>query len=149
MPDNIAFLAADVGRLFRKRFDVASRQLGITGPQWRVLAAVDRTPGTNQCALANWLEVEAITVGRMIDRLEKLGMVERRADPADRRAWLLYLTPAAAPLIEQLHEFGRGVFHEALDGFSEAEHQQLLSLLQRVRANLTDEVPTRGRSADG
>lgn len=149
MPENIAFLATDVGRLFRKRFDVVSRQLGITGPQWRVLAAVNRTPGINQGGLASWLEVEAITVGRMIDRLEKLGMVERRADPADRRAWRIYLTPSADPLIAQLHEFGRGVFDEALDGLSSAEHEQLQALLQRVRANLIDDGAAKGKSADG
>lgn len=149
MQDNIAFLATDVGRLFRKRFDVVSRKLGITGPQWRVLAALKRMPGINQGALAGWLEVEAITVGRMIDRLEKLGMVERRADPADRRTWRLYLTSAAQPLIAQLHEYGSDVFVAALEGISEAEHEQLRSLLERVRANLIDEAPCRAGLADG
>lgn len=149
MQENIAFLATDVGRLFRKRYDIVSRDLGITGAQWRVLAAVNRTPGINQCALASWLEVEAITVGRMIDRLVKLGMVERRPDPADRRAWMIFLTPAADPLIVQLHEFGRNVFDAALAGLSEAEHSQLLSLLQRVRANLIDESTGKAKNSDG
>lgn len=139
MKDNVAFLATDVGRLFRKRFDGAARELGVTGPQWRMLAAIRRTPGTNQGALASWLEVEAITAGRMIDRLEKIGMVERRHDPADRRAWQLYLTPASERLMERLAECATDVFAEALAGFDEAEHQQLLALLQRLRGNLSDE----------
>ena len=139
MQDNIAFLATDVGRLFRKRFDVVSRQFGVTGPQWRVLAALKRTPGVNQGALAQWLEVEAITVGRMIDRLEKSGLVERHPDPQDRRVWRLFLADKATPLLDKLHACGQGVFAEALAGFSEGEHEALRALLDRVRCNLSEE----------
>ncbi|MCW1383102.1 MarR family transcriptional regulator [Novosphingobium sp. KCTC 2891] len=141
MQNNIAFLATDVGRLFRKRFDLVAREFGVTGPQWRVLAALQRTPGINQCALAAWLEVEAITAGRMIDRLEKSGMVERRADPADRRAWRLFVTDAADPLMARLRDCADQVFAEALEGFSDPEHAQLLGLLERVRGNLSEESP--------
>lgn len=141
MQNNIAFLATDIGRLFRKRFDITAREFGVTGPQWRVLAAVQRTPGINQCALAQWLEVEAVTAGRMIDRLEKAGMVERRADPADRRAWRLFLTGAADPLMTRLRECADVVFADALQGFPEEEHALLLGLLERVRGNLSDESP--------
>ena len=137
MVSNIAFLATDVGRLFRKRFDFAARALGVTGAQWRMLAAIRRTPGINQAAVAAWLEVEAITAGRMVDRLERAGLVERRADPADRRTWHLYLTPRADHQMERLSTYADGVFAEALAGFSDAEHGQLLALLERVRANLT------------
>lgn len=149
MRSNVAFLATDVGRLFRKRFDLVSRNFGVTGPQWRVLVAIERTPGINQGALAGLLEVEAITVGRMIDRLEKLDMVERRPDPADRRAWRLYITPAAAPLMAKLMECGAEVFAEALAGFNDADHAQLLELLQRVRANLIDEIPAEVKMVHG
>lgn len=140
MANNIAFLTADVSRLVRKRFDLVSRRFGATGPQWRVLAALNRTPGINQGALAQWLEVEAITAGRMIDRLEKAGLVERRADPNDRRAWRLFLTEASTPLLDELRDCADEVFDEALQGFSEGEHAQLLALLERVRANLLDEA---------
>jgi len=139
--DNVAFLATDVGRLFRKRFNVAARQLGVTGAQWRMLAAIRRTPGTNQCALAAWLEVEAITAGRMIDRLEKAGLVERRHDPSDRRAWCLYLTAQADCQMQRLADYGEVVFDEALAGFSDHDHQTLLALLERVRANLSANMP--------
>lgn len=149
MQGNIAFLATDVGRLFRKRFDMASRDFGVTGSQWRVLIAVDRMPGINQGALAACLDVEAITVGRMIDRLEKLGMVERRPDPADRRAWRLYLTPSAAPLMDKLLACGADLLAEAVAGFDEADHAQLVALLQRVRANLLADIPAEVGALNG
>lgn len=141
MQNNIAFLTSDVSRLLRKRFDVVSRRFGVTGPQWRMLAALRRTPGINQCALAQWLEVEAITAGRMIDRLEKSGMVERRADPNDRRAWRLFLTDAATPLLDELFLCATDVFEEAQQGFSPAERDLILALLERMRANLLDDAP--------
>lgn len=139
--NNIAFLSTDVGRLFRKRFDAVARDFGVTGPQWRVLVHLDRTPGVNQVVIADRLEVEAITIGRMIDRLEKAGMVERRPDPADRRAWRLYLRDEAQPLLTKLRKCADDVMGEALAGFSEDEHEQLIDLLERVRANLCDETP--------
>lgn len=149
MKDNVAFLTADIGRLMRKRFDMMSRSYGATGPQWRALGAINRTPGITQAALASWLEVEAITAGRMVDRLEKAGLVERRADPADRRAWRLYLTPAAAPLMVQLQACADALIADTLAGVSVAENAQLLALLNRVRANLLDGPPIELSGLDG
>lgn len=137
---NVAFLSSDVGRLFRKRFGVAARQFGVTGPQWRMMAAIQREPGTNQGALANWLEVEPITAGRMIDRLEKLELVERRDDPADRRRWRLYLTAKGDDLMQRMSSCAQTTLADAVSGFSDAEHAQLLALLDRVRTNLSDEL---------
>ena len=141
MSNNVAFLATDVGRLFRKRFNVVARQLGVTDAQWRMLAAIRRTPGINQGAIAAWLEVEAITAGRMVDRLEKAGMVERRADPEDRRTWRLYLTAEADSHMVRLGGFAQTVFDEALAGLSDDEHATLLALLERVRTNLSENMP--------
>lgn len=146
---NVAFLSSDIGRLFRKRFGVAAREFGVTGPQWRALAAIRRNPGTNQQALASWLEVEAITAARMIDRLEKLGLVQRHDDPADRRRWRLLLTPAADDLMEQMAGCAEHVIADAVAGLSEAEQQQLLALLERVRANLSDENPAEAIPVNG
>ena len=106
-----------------------------------MLAAIRRTPGINQGAIAAWLEVEAITAGRMVDRLEKAGLVERRDDPCDRRTWRLFLTEQADQHMNHLSEFADVVFAEALVGFSDAEHVTLLSLLDRVRANLSENIP--------
>ncbi len=139
MQVNVAFLTADISRLMRKRFDMMSRGFGATGPQWRALGAINRTPGITQAALAAWLEVEAITAGRMVDRLEKAKLVERRADPADRRAWRLYLTPMAAPLMEQLQTCADTLIAETLGGISDAEHAHLLQLLRRIRCNLLED----------
>lgn len=135
---NIAFLATDIGRLFRKRFDTSARVVGVTGPQWRVLAALNYRPGITQAVLAGLLDVEAITVGRMIDRLQKAGLVERRPAPTDRRAWLLFITPAAEELLGQLQNVAEGVMAEILANFAPAEFEQLVNLLNRLRDNLVD-----------
>lgn len=138
MENNVAFLASDVGRLFRKRFELATRDLGVTGPQWRALVRINDNPGINQGALAALLEVEAITAGRMIDRLEKLGMVERRPDPRDRRAWLLHLTAQADPMLTVLRARAVDVIAESTSIFSPDEHATLVSLLARMRVNLLE-----------
>ena len=137
---NIAFLATDIGRLFRKRFDTSARAVGVTGPQWRVLAALHYHPGITQAVLAGLLDVEAITVGRMIDRLQKAGLVERRSAPADRRAWLLFITPAAEDLLGQLQLVAEAVMAEILADFAPAEFEQLVGLLNRLRDNLVAEI---------
>lgn len=136
IPASIVFLATDIGRLFRKRFDTAAREFGVTGPQWRVLVTLRQKPGQTQTMLAGKMDVEAITTGRMIDRLQKLGLVERRPDPADRRAWLLYVTPAADTLLDRLQRTAELVIEDVLSGFGAAEGEALLCLLTRLRDNL-------------
>lgn len=133
---NLAFLATDIGRLFRKRFDTSARTLGVTGPQWRVLAALNHQPGITQAVLAALLDVEAITVGRMIDRLQKAGLVERRPSPSDRRAWLLFITPDAVKLLDELAARAQAVMSETLANFAPEEFEILVGLLNRLRENL-------------
>lgn len=135
----VVFVATDVARLFRKRFDTAARAFGVTGPQWRVLGNLRERPGATQATLAADLEVEAITTGRMIDRLQKAGLVERRADPADRRAWRLYLTPAGEELLQRLRGTVDEVMAEVLAGFAPADVQSLIGLLGRLRENIAAE----------
>ena len=150
MENNVAFLTSDVARLLRKRFEYATRYSGITGPQWRALQLVNVNPGINQGTLAALLEVEAITAGRMIDRLEKMGLVERRANPGDRRVWLLHLTERAAPLLERLRDRALNVIAEYTAIFSDVERDQLVSHLRRLREKLlepcsdTAEIVTNG-----
>ena len=136
MDNNIAFLTSDVGRLFRKRFEIATRDTGITGPQWRALLRIQDNPGINQGTLASLLEVEAITAGRMIDRLEKLGLVERRPDPCDRRAWLLHLTGNAPDLLDNLRGRATDVIDEFTEIFSPEERDQFINFLTRMRQRL-------------
>jgi DNA-binding MarR family transcriptional regulator len=137
MEENPAFLMADAARLFRKAFNARARELGLTGQQWRVLVVIRRNPGIRQSVAAEMLEVEPITLSRMVDRLSDAGMVERRADPGDRRAWSLFLTAAAEPLMDRMRAMAEELTGNALDGFSAAERSQLARLVERYRANLS------------
>ena len=137
MDENIGTLLAQVSRLLRRTFDERARGIGVTRPQWLVLGLLKAHAGSNQGALAEMLEVEPITLGRMIDRLQEAELVERRADPADRRAWRIFLTDKGERLLDQLRPLGRETLARALEGVSEADHEQLIATLARVRTNLS------------
>jgi DNA-binding MarR family transcriptional regulator len=102
-----------------------------------VLTLLRRNDGINQGGLAELLEVEPITVGRMIDRLQEAELVERRADPTDRRTWRLHLTAKAEALIVQLRPLAEDLFDEAFVGLDQAERKQLQAMLDRIRQNLS------------
>src|SRR5690349_2775122 len=110
MPDNLdrnwGFLLHDAARLLRKRFDQRARGLGLTRAQWQVLAHVNRQEGLNQTALAEILEIEPITLVRLLDRLEAAGLIERRVHPRDRRVRLLYVTEKARPVLAEMQALG-------------------------------------------
>lgn len=127
---------SDVSRLLRRRFDERARKSGATGAQWRTLKVLERHEGLNQGKLAEHLEVEPITLCRMVDRLEESGFVERRRDPADRRAWQIFLTDKARPVLEDLKNIGGGVIEEALDGFTARQRDEFIGSLNAIRANL-------------
>jgi len=137
MDENIGTMLAQVSRLLRRSFDERAREIGVTRPQSQVLAMLSRYEGINQGGLAELLEVEPITAGRMIDRLQEAELVERRPDPGDRRAWRLYLTPRGEQLLAQLRPFGRQTIEAALDGIDGNERDQLMGMLERIRANLS------------
>lgn len=136
MSDGTGFLLSDVARLLRRRFDERARAIGVTRPQWHVLLVLSRQEGVTQGQLAERLEVEPITLCRMIDRLAEAGHVERRRDPADRRAWNIYLTDKARPLIDRLHAVAGDMFEEVLDGVDADQRRQLVATLTRIRTNL-------------
>lgn len=136
MSDSLGFLISDVSRLMRRRFDERAREVGATRAQWRTLAILSRNEGLNQGALADLLEVEPITLCRMIDRLEESGLVERRRDPADRRAWQLFLTDKSKPILNHLRTVSDDLFEQVLSGMSEADRAQLGKSLNLMRANL-------------
>jgi MarR family transcriptional regulator for hemolysin len=131
------FLLHDTARLLRRDFERRSKDTGLTRAQWAVLAYVARNEGSNQAALADMLEIEPITLVRLLDKLEAAGLVERRPDPADRRVRRLYLTEATGPLLGQLQDLASETRESALAGLSESERQQLTDLLMKVRANLS------------
>lgn len=99
------FLLHEVAHLMRTRFDRQARARGMTRAQWAILNRVNRTPGLSQNELAAILEVEPITVGRLVDRLETRAFVERRPDPNDRRVWRLHLTPKATPVLKEISDY--------------------------------------------
>jgi DNA-binding MarR family transcriptional regulator len=136
MSEVLGYLIADTGRLIRKSFDERARAIGITRAQWRLLGHLIRQPGLKQAPLAELLEVEPISLSRMVDRLQESGMVERRPDPQDRRAWCLYLTEKAEPVVQQLRTVSDALHQQALQGFEVSERLILESLLERIRANL-------------
>lgn len=138
MTDTLGFLIGDVARMMRRRFDERARAIGVTRAQWHTLTKLARVEGINQGGLADLLEVEPITLCRMIDRLEEAGLVERRRDPNDRRAWRIFITDKARPLIDQLHVIADGLFDDALHGLSNAERTALFDSLTRIRINLGD-----------
>ena len=136
MSDSLGFLISDVSRLMRRRFDERARQVGATRAQWRTLTTLSRNEGLNQGALAELLEVEPITLCRMIDRLEESGLVERRRDPADRRAWQLFLTDKSKPILDDLRGMADDLFEQALVGMDPPTRDALTESLTRIRANL-------------
>ena len=128
---------AESSRLVRRAFDARARTIGVTRAQWQVLSVLRHHPGANQGAVADLLDVDPITVCRMIDRLQDAALVERRADPADRRSWRLHLTPKADELMMQLRPLADALQDDALHGVSADELASLSALLDRVNANLT------------
>ena len=137
MSDSVGFLLSDAARLLRRRFDERARAIGVTRAQWRTLTILSRNEGTTQGALAELLEVEPITLCRMIDRLEEAGHVERRRAPADRRAWNIYLTDRSRPLLDRLRRVGETVVEDALTGLDPDARAALTRSLEIVRENLS------------
>jgi MarR family transcriptional regulator for hemolysin len=122
----LGFLLHDVARLLKKRFEQNSRGSGLTRSQWQVLTYLAQNEGINQARLAELIEIEPITLGRIVDKLEAMGLIKRNPHPTDRRRWLLHLIPAARSRLEQLGEYGDIIRSEALAGVSEADRQHLL-----------------------
>jgi DNA-binding MarR family transcriptional regulator len=135
--ENYAFEIVETARLIRREANKRAAVLGATKAQWRVLAHLRRIgDGGRQVELADALDVEPITLCRMIDRLEEAGLVERRRDETDRRAWRIHLTPAAAPMLLKLEEMGTAFNADMLAGISKADRETVLRVLGRMRANL-------------
>jgi MarR family transcriptional regulator, transcriptional regulator for hemolysin len=134
----LGFLLHDVARLLKRRFEQNARGAGLTRSQWQVLAHLAQNEGIHQGKLAELLDIEAITLGRIVDKLQTLGLIERRPHPSDRRIWLLHLTAAAGPKLTQLRQLGEITRGEALAGTTEPDRECLLKTLRILKANLTD-----------
>jgi MarR family transcriptional regulator for hemolysin len=132
----IAVNLMDVARMLRTYADQRARQFGISRAQWVVLIRLDRSEGLKQSELAEILDLQPISLTRLLDRLAENGLIERRADPNDRRANRLYLTPAARPLLEQLAKLGNDMMETVLDGLDGNANEQLLRDLALMKDNL-------------
>ena len=143
----IAFNISDVARLLRTYADQRAREFGMTRAQWAVLARVERSEGLKQCELAEVLDLQPITLTRLIDRLCDGGLIERRSDPDDRRAKRLYLTPAARPVLDGLTRLGKDMMATVLAGIEPTAIDQLLAHLLTLKTNLRDAIANRANEA--
>jgi MarR family transcriptional regulator for hemolysin len=140
---SFGFLVNDVARLFGRRFDQNGRRLGLTRAQCRTLGYLARNEGINQAGMADLLEIRPMTLVRQIDRMEETGWIERRPDPADRRARRLFLTAKARPILGRIWNVANDTRDEALALLSPGEAETLIDLLCRVHATLSERVPLR------
>jgi DNA-binding MarR family transcriptional regulator len=140
--DSLGFLTADVLRLLRADFTARTRDIPLTPALHRLLFYVKREPGCRQVELAHWLDVTPVTVGRMIDRLERQGLVRRENEPGDRRVSRVYIAAGATGLLEQLNDRAQETRERAVRGMSVAERKALLTALEKLRQNLLTDAPT-------
>lgn len=134
--ENIGYLLSDRSRLLRRAFDDRVRSVGITGPQARLLLFIARTEGENQGFYAEQLDVEPITLCRMVDRMADAGLIERRRDPADRRAWRLHLTDKSKAMVLGLRGCVDRLVEETLAGISATEREVFARILTTIGINL-------------
>jgi MarR family transcriptional regulator, transcriptional regulator for hemolysin len=142
-----AFMLNDVARLLRTYADYKASQFGMTRAQWAVLVRVDRSEGLNQSELAEVLDLQPITLTRLLDKLCDSGLIERRPDPTDRRAKRLFLNAAARPLLESLSTLGEETMAGALAGVEGKSVEQMVSELGVVKENLRRLIQQRAADA--
>jgi MarR family transcriptional regulator, transcriptional regulator for hemolysin len=135
--DDFLFLIYDVAQLMKRHADKRARLRGMTRAQWAVLARIDRQPGITQSELAHLTDVEPITVGRLIDRLEAAGFLERRPDPSDRRVWRLRLTSKSSSVLREIGALRKELHQTMSRGIDVGTLDTLTEGLQRMRKNLS------------
>ncbi|UPJ71921.1 MarR family winged helix-turn-helix transcriptional regulator [Bradyrhizobium sp. 187] len=142
----LGFLLHEVARLLRKRFEQISRESGLTRSQWQALAYLAQNEGINQSGLAELLDIEPITLSRILDKLEACVLIERHPDSSDRRVRILRLAPAARPKLMQARKLGEITRREGLTGLSEADGLRLLQTLRVLKFNLTEACDFGGKA---
>ena len=139
--ETLPFEIAETAHARRKAFDRRAVGMGVTRAQWKVLFRLERQPGLRQIELADMLDIEPITLSRIVDRLEEASLVERVADPADRRAWRLHVTAKAQPLIAKLRSVADEMISEAFGGIDAKDIEITRAVLGRVRENASRAAP--------
>jgi len=138
---NLGFLLKDVSRLWVRYFMQHADQLGLTLTHAKVLVFLSRNEGTTQARLAEICDTDPMTLVRTLDRMQNDGWLERRADPRDRRAYRVFLKPAADPVIAEINRIGDKARGDVLSGISTEERAQLMAVLERIHSNLLELVP--------
>ncbi len=133
---NFGFLLNDVARLMRTAYDRRIRKLGLTRAQWWVLTHLYRSNGVSQTELAETLEIEKPTLGRLLDRLEAKGWVRRGHDASDRRVWRVHLTDEVEPALRTMRTIAAELRRDALAGISAAERERFVDTLLTIKGNL-------------
>ncbi|TPI41040.1 MarR family transcriptional regulator [Mesorhizobium sp. B3-1-9] len=136
--DRLGFLIHDVQRLMRKRFEVRASGLGLSSAQWRLMVRVAKEEGITQARLAELLEIEPISVSRLVDRMEEGGWIERRQDATDRRVRMIFPTEKASAAYADVKSLAGEVYEESLTGVSPQERRILVRVLDTIVQNLTD-----------
>ena len=139
--ETLPFEIAETAHALRKAFDRKAVGLGVTRAQWKVLFRLTRQPGLRQVELADMLDIEPITLCRIVDRLEEAGLVERTPDPSDRRAWRLHVTARARPLVEKLHSIADEMISQAFSGIDPKDIEITRQVLARTRDNASQALP--------
>jgi DNA-binding MarR family transcriptional regulator len=137
---NFGFILNDVARLMRTTFDRRVRSLGFTRSQWWVLNHLFRNDGVTQSELAEMLEVEKPSLGRLLDRMEAKGWVRREEHASDRRAKRVYLTEEVQPAIKAMRVAAADVRREALAGLPPERQDEFVDILLTIKANLAQQV---------
>lgn len=143
---DMLILLHDVARLQRTRFDQWARAYGMTRAQGIILTRLERQPGLSQNEMAALCEVEPITVGRLVDRLEARGLIERRADPTDRRIRRLHLLPAATPILAAIRDYKAALHMFMTEGLDETVQEAVIDALRHMKIKLTMETARRAQT---
>jgi DNA-binding MarR family transcriptional regulator len=145
---NFGFLLNDVARLLRTAYDRRIKALGLTRSQWWVLTHLFRGDGVSQTELAETLEIEKPTLGRLLDRLEAKGWVRREHDARDRRVWRVHLTRAVEPALRTMRAVAAELRRDALAGMSATERERFVDALLAIKSNLQRlQAPTNSNGA--
>ena len=146
---DFAFMLNDVARMLRTYADHKAAQVGITRAQWVVLVRLGRSEGLKQSELADILDLQPISLTRLLDRLAECGLIERRPDPVDRRAKRLFLTPKAHPVLDKLGDLGEELMTSALAGVPRENVELMVNQLGIVKENLRQAIQNKGAEATG
>lgn len=146
-PHNLGFLVADIARLMRRAYRERQERSTLTVAQARTLVHIARREGVRQVDLAEALEVQPITLARLVDQLAQAGLVERRADPGDRRAHRVHLTRAAMPHLAAIEEVAASIHADALRGLDGREASRVIDALQKIHDNLAAHQPAASQTS--